>query len=326
MTDPQDRPAHAAPAQGTLPARRTASWRTVAKGIAIAVVVVFIAAFVVQNWDGVRAGLVRLRPVDVAAATVTALVGIVASMLSWRSLVTGAGSRLSLAAASRVFFLGQLGKYVPGSVWPVVAQMELSKRYDVPRSRAAFAALAQMLVGVVTAVLVAGVCLALSPVGVLGGYWWLYLLAPLMLALLAPPVLNRCITLASRLTGGRFVVGEPLTWQTVGAAAAWALLMWGAFGVHIWVMASRLAPEPSSLLLLATGGYALASVVGILIIILPAGAGAREAVIILVFAGVLSGDDALVVALVSRFLMLGADLVGAGAAILATRRRAPITD
>jgi hypothetical protein len=36
---------------------------------------------------------------------------------------------------ARILFLGQLGKYLPGSVWPVLAQMELGKTYRVPRHR-----------------------------------------------------------------------------------------------------------------------------------------------------------------------------------------------
>ena len=37
------------------------------------------------------------------------------------------GSPLPLAVARRVFLLAQLGKYLPGSVWPVLAQTELGR-------------------------------------------------------------------------------------------------------------------------------------------------------------------------------------------------------
>ncbi len=44
-------------------------------------------------------------------------------------LLNDLGSPLPPAGSLRVFFLGQLGKYVPGSVWPAVAQMELGRDY-----------------------------------------------------------------------------------------------------------------------------------------------------------------------------------------------------
>lgn len=300
--------------------RRRTPWARILRIAAITIVAACVALFVVTNWDDVLAGLRRLGPADVVVALVAALLGVLASMLSWRALVTGAGSPLSVAAAARVFFLGQLGKYVPGSVWPVVAQMELSRRYGVPRPRTAFAALTQMLVGIVTGVVLAAVLLALSPTGAFTEFWWLSIVGIVSMTALAPPVLNVAVRFAARLTGGRLSAVEPLGWRTVVSSAGWAILMWLAFGVHTWVMATRLAAPDADLWLLSTGGYALASVVGIVIVILPAGAGAREVILVLVFAGVLSSEDAIVLALVSRFIMLLADLVGAAVAVAVTRR------
>ena len=43
----------------------------------------------------------------------------------------------AVAVAGKVLFVGQLGKYLPGSIWPMVAQMELGRDYGVPRRRSA---------------------------------------------------------------------------------------------------------------------------------------------------------------------------------------------
>ena len=40
----------------------------------------------------------------------------------WLCLVRGAGVTVSTLDAGSTFFVTQLGKYVPGSVWPIVAQ------------------------------------------------------------------------------------------------------------------------------------------------------------------------------------------------------------
>jgi len=94
--------------------------------------------------------------------------------------------------------------------------------------------------------------------------------------------------------------------------------MWLAFGAHAWVLASRLGADG---LRDATtvGAFALAWVVGFLVVIAPAGAGPREAALVLALAPVMDTPDALVLALVSRVLMLVGD--GLVAAISAPRRR-----
>jgi hypothetical protein len=48
-------------------------------------------------------------------------------MLGWRILVPVGG-----LTAARIFFLGQLGKYLPGRVWGVVTHVDLGRRAGVP--------------------------------------------------------------------------------------------------------------------------------------------------------------------------------------------------
>lgn len=287
---------------------------------ALVVVVAFAAAFVAREWTGFVAGLRRLDALSVAGSVVAILLGLALAMLSWRAVLTGLGSRLPVLAAARVYFLGQLGKYVPGSVWPIVAQAELSKDYGVPRARAGLASLTQMLIGLVVGVCVAGVALATSSPAAFGDYWWLALVAVAGVVVLLPPVFNRLVALALRLT--RRAPAGAVTGRAIVASAAWCLGMWLAFGAHLWLLARAIGAPPEGLFLLATGGYALAWVVGFVIVFLPAGAGAREAALILALAPALPREDALVLAVVSRFLMLIGDGVSAGAAILAEKARA----
>ena len=86
-----------------------------------------------SQWTQVQAALAKLDGWDVAGATVSAIAGLGAMMLAWRALLADLGSRLPLPAEIRVMFVGQLGKYVPGAVWAVAAQVELARDYAVPR-------------------------------------------------------------------------------------------------------------------------------------------------------------------------------------------------
>jgi uncharacterized membrane protein YbhN (UPF0104 family) len=286
---------------------------------ALLLVVVFATVFVVQEWSGFVAGLRRLDAASVAGSVLAILVGLGSAMLSWRAVLTGLGSHLPALAAARVYFLGQLGKYVPGSVWPIVAQAELSKDYGVPRARAGLASLTQMLIGLVVGVCVAGVSLALASPEAFASYWWLVLVALAGVVVLVPPVFNRLVALALRVTH-RQPAGA-VAGRAILASALWCLGMWLAFGVHLWLLARSIGASGVGLLLLTTGGYALAWVVGFVIVFLPAGAGAREAALILALAPVLAREDALVLAIVSRFLMLAGDGICAGAAILGEKTR-----
>lgn len=264
--------------------------------------------------------LTRLDARIVVLSLALACAGLAAQMLSWRSLLAATGAPPPLRAAAQIYYHGQLGKYVPGSVWAVVAQAELGRTHRVSRARSAVVALAALAVLLVVGGAVAVVGLAAASPGSLSTYWWAVAVVPLGIVGLLPPVFNRLVALALRLVRRG---DDPVRVAGPGLArsAAWALLMWLLFGAHAAVLVTALAPgDPGRAAVLGTAAFALAWVVGLLVVVAPAGAGPREAALVLALAPVLSSADALLVALVSRVLMVVADAGAAGVAALLARR------
>ncbi|MGH8967254.1 MAG: hypothetical protein ACRDXB_18275, partial [Actinomycetes bacterium] len=69
--------------------------------------------------DGVGAleAVQKIGLTAVLGSFLAAAAGVGASGLAWRSLLSGLGAALDRRAAARVFFIGQIGKYIPGTVW-----------------------------------------------------------------------------------------------------------------------------------------------------------------------------------------------------------------
>jgi uncharacterized membrane protein YbhN (UPF0104 family) len=248
------------------------------------------------------------------------LVGLLASALVWRALLADMGTPLGARAALHVFFLGQLGKYVPGSVFAIAAQMELGRSHGAPRSRVGTAGLVFMGVLVAAGLLTAAVALPLTSPDALDSYAWVLLVLPLGLVALAPPVLTRLVGVLLRVLR-RDPLDRPLSARGVGAALGWALVMWAAYGLHLWLLVRPQETDPGpDLLLLSTGAYALAWTAGFLFVVAPAGAGVREVALIAALAPVLDRAGALAVAVLSRVLMTLGDLAwGAVGAALRPR-------
>lgn len=304
------------------------SWRSAARVAFGVLAVALLVLTVVREREALAAALQQLSFAALATSALLVVAGLVAQMLSWRALFTGASSEVpSLQASAQIYYLGQLGKYVPGSIWAVVAQSELGLGHRISRSRSAVVALGALAVLVVTGTGVAAAVLSITSPGSLLSYWWALPALPVGLFLLTPPVFNRLIRLALRVTHR----GEPT--ESIGGrplivSSAWALLMWALFGAHAWVLADALGADSSQAALICVGAFALAWVVGLLVVIAPAGAGAREAALVLALGSVLDRPAALVLALVSRIIMVVADAVVAGAVFpdLLLRRRTTRSD
>ncbi len=298
------------------------SSRRVLGSVFFAIAVALLIYSVLTRREELGEALTRLDRWAVLVSLVLAAAGLVAQMLSWRALLAGTGPVPSLRASSRIYFHGQLGKYVPGSVWAVVAQAELGRAHKISRARSGVVALGALAVLLVVGGAVAVVGLAAGQAGSLSTYWWAVAVVPIGAVGLAPPVFNRVVARLLRLLhrGDQTV---RVSGRGVGLSALWAAVMWLLFGLHAAVLVHSLHPgSPGQVLVLSTGAFALAWVVGFLVVIAPAGTGPREAALVLTLAPVLDGSDALLVALVSRVLMV---VVDAGAAGVAAALRRPVS-
>jgi hypothetical protein len=104
----------------------------------------------------------RIGLATVLGSFVAAAAGMGASGLAWRNLLRGLDIPLGLRAAVRVFFTGQIGKYIPGTVWAYVAQARLGQEHGVPASRTTAASVMFVVAHTATGAVVAGLVLRSS--------------------------------------------------------------------------------------------------------------------------------------------------------------------
>lgn len=301
---------------------RRASWRRpLISGL---LVVAMVAAFgwaLAGRWSEIVDRLGHQHPVVVLGALALALAGVFLSFLLWRGTLTTLGSTLAVRPGARLFFVTQLGKYLPGAVWPVVAQMRMGRDLGVPRQRMALAFLLTLGLTTLVGILV-GVAALPALLRAEGRLVLLGLLAvPLLGALLVPRVLNALLGLGLRVIR-RPGLDQSLTGRDVSRGVGSALLFWLVYGGHVWLLAVGLGADPLAALPVAIGGFAIAFSLGPLLVVLPAGAGVREAVLVILLASVLPTPAATAVALTSRgILMLTDGLLALGAAAAHGSRR-----
>jgi len=215
----------------------------------------FAVAAVATQWSEVSEQLRNLHLGVLLVSGALAVLGVFASMLCWRAVLADLGSPLDLRNASKVFFLGQLGKYVPGSVWAVLAQAELGRAHRVPRSRigAAYVVLIVLYVG--SAFLVGGLTLPFVLTGASRTYLWLLSLILPLLVVMYPPTQTALLNRALRVVR-RPPLEHALSMRGVLTGLAWGGVSWLLLGMHVWLLARDLGGSGARLLPLSIGGFA----------------------------------------------------------------------
>jgi glycosyltransferase 2 family protein len=297
----------------------------VARPVVTILVVAAVGYAIASEWTDVRRALTSLDWKSVALSLVACLAGSLASLMSWRTVLADEGYPLSPVAASRIFFVGQLGKYLPGSVFAVVLQMELGKRAGVPRGRAFTTSLAWVGLSLSTGLCVGMIAFPLLSSAHHRGLWLLVVILPFAVVASTPPVLTRLVNLILRVMR-KGPLPQPLSWRGVLTACAWLAVTWVLLGIHLWLLADALGAPGFSGVFRCIGGLSLAITAGVLFVVVPSGAGVREAIIVAALSPVMSSGEALGIAVVSRGLFIVSDVVTAGAAALSGLRQVRATE
>lgn len=260
------------------------------------------------RWDEIAETVAGVGPARFVGAVACALAGLALTGALWGRLLSALGTTVAPRHAASVFFVGQLGKYIPGSVWSFAAQAQLGRRHDVPVRTSLTASTLFLLLHTASGLLLGGTLAAAGAVSTrLGGGWWL--VVALGGAVSMTPAVVRL--LGDRLAGAgtRTAFGA----RDLAGASALMLGVWSCYGASLWLLVP--GGSGSGELVTATAVFALAHAAGVLLLVAPAGLGAREAVVVALLAPVVGVPAAAAAALLARVAHSLADFViAAGAA------------
>jgi uncharacterized membrane protein YbhN (UPF0104 family) len=283
-------------------------WLRPAAGILF---VAFAVAVVVGQWDEVRAATANARIIwsQIAFATAAVLVAYALLIETWRRTVAAWGERLEWSDAARIWFVSNLGRYVPGKVWQIGAMGVLAQEAGVSPVAATGSAVVVNIVSII-----AGFGVVVATGGrVLARYAGetVALTAILVAALLVLPLgVTLATRLYRRLTGRELNLGSlpprALVTALVGTSAAWLL-----YGVAFRWFAIGVGMDASGALASYTAAYTLSYLLGYLVLIAPGGIGVREGALVasLTQLGLASTGEATVVAVTSRLWLTALEVL-----------------
>ena len=316
---PEDAPDADAPeAEASRRPARAAKLMALAGLVLGGLAVGFVVRTLVHEWPRVSEDLKHADLRFLGLAAVCAALGMTSIGWAWRSVMRVLGVDAPLSRVIPWYYVGELGKYVPGGIWPVLGRGELARNGGVPRSRA-YASVAMSLgVLYLAAMFVAA---AFLPFGLSGGTgfspWMLALLAlPVGVVVLHHEVLGRLVDLVGRVSGRAIDLPIPV-WRDSLLLVARYVPTCLFIGTATWAVGRATTTDISyPRVMFAT---ILSWVVGFLAVPVPSGAGIREAV--LYATSGLTKSQSVFTAVTARIIFVLVDVLGAAICAPLVRRR-----
>ena len=279
----------------------------------------FISRYVWQQWDQIRHESLHPDVALIVMAQAGYALGMGAQPFGSWLIVRALGASSSKPAIWHAFFIGQVAKYLPGSVWSLPSRAYLYHQRGLPAARSVEAIFWEASLTVTGAVFLAALGLPLLAdfdyllllAVVLGGFVLvfagavIFFRSPLLRAYLQRlPAENRLLnglkTFELHLTPAQIVtitLFYVVDWLIIGLGFA---ALAAAFGADLtaarWIQAAGLF----------AGGWAI----GFLILVTPGGIGVRDGLLVIGLSTLLDDPLPLVIAVVARLCWIGAEVIG----------------
>lgn len=243
------------------------------------------------------------RPLPLTASMVLVLVVYLYLVGLWARLAQHLGAgHLAFSTAVRVFFIANLGKYIPGKVWQVAGLGYLAAREGLVPGRALFATGLNQAFALCAGVTLGSLYLAFGTTVPRGA--WVVALGSVVLIL--------------GLVGNRHVHGRILrflarrgrvdpAWTMTSPprfALGWFalhLVAWLGYGVAFCLLWVSFRPLPGGAqVLMAMSAFPAAYILGYVAFFAPAGVGVREGALVALTAPLLGSADATALAVIAR--------------------------
>jgi len=279
------------------------------------------------HWDGLTQIAIQLRVVPLVVASVLTVLTYGFLVWVWARSLGWWGQRLSYGTALRMWFVTNLARFIPGTVWQFASLTTEALAHSVSAVAATAAMLFQQLVLLGTGI---ALTLALAP-GLLGAQALPWpagtMLTVVSLAVAGVIILLPVVTPALERWTGR-VLRRDVSWPAPGRAemalyVAGLVVPWLVYGVAFWLFGIGTLGQAAPPLGLAIAAFTASYVAGIIFIVAPGGLGIREAALVAALAPHVGSAAGLFLAIGSRLWLTALEIVTAVVVLAVHQQQRP---
>lgn len=299
----------------------------VAQWVFAALVLFFAATSLATQWDKVGSRLTHIQFgwewISVASVIVLLIYALLIE--GWRRVLGAWDSHLPFSQASRIWFLSNLGKYVPGNIWSLTAMGVMARNRGLSAVAAAGSSVIMQTVSLATGagiVMVTGATLLGQPL-LVGASVLILVIVLLSAPRFLPPLTVWVGSLIGRDIAPPSVPPTSIWTAAVASTISW-LLYGFAFQLFVRGLLGSAPGEISSYIAVYTAAYIL----GFISPIAPAGLGVRELTLaaFMTQLGLANEADAALIAIAARLWLTVVELIPSGLYIAAGTGRKSLSN
>ncbi|HDY87026.1 MAG TPA: flippase-like domain-containing protein [bacterium] len=280
------------------------------KCIIISIIVFFLVRAVLTNWKNIQIYDWSFNPLLMTLSCLIYFAAYAFLPWIWSKLLYYMGYRLSFGDAWHIYYIGNLGRYIPGKIWALAGMAYMAEKAGIPSSSAGAAAIFAQVYSLLSSFVFFVIFLIFNSTYFNNSWiiWFVPVFLIMAVFFIFPRNLESILNVVlKRLDKSPVKIGISVL-QALKIITLY-FLSWILFGAAFWILISSIVGWGHVNMLFASGAWATAYAIGFLAFFVPGGLGVREGILSLFFMSVVPVSIGIIIAGVSRLIVTVIEIV-----------------
>ncbi len=288
--------------------------KKIATAIVVGISLVFLAWNIYLNLDQIHFSELHFRLEYILAALVLSLLIYLLNGYSWYLAVRLLGGKVYLGETLRVWFISNLSRLIPGSIWQYPGRVYLSGKQGVPKMVSSSALIVEAVLNLGVGVMVIFTLALLSPLPgrltIFGpSLMWLLLIAVLVMLLTRRQIFKGTVILLEKITKQKISFRElTIDYRFLVIIIAGFVGQFVLAGLMMFFLVNSLMTVSAASIPLIVAIYTFSWMIGYVVVLAPSGLGVQELSLVALLSFLIPLPLAGVVAIGFRIMLLSVEI------------------
>jgi uncharacterized membrane protein YbhN (UPF0104 family) len=287
--------------------------------ILILVILYFVYVQLSKNWQEAVNYSWQINIPILILSLVLHLITFVFFSYVWSFIIGAFGYRVKLRHAFKISYIANLGRYIPGKIWPVFGMAYLARQLKINEESSVTSWAIAMIFTLPSAFMAGAICVLFSPElfesgisGFAGTAFYLALLVIFIISLILIVWPGAVFSLVNKILKRlkRPTINFNINIKTALFIYSGYVICWFAFGLAFWLFVSAITSSNNLPIIPSVASFIIAYQIGYLAFFAPGGIGVRELVLTAILAPYI-GPVAAGIAVAARIWNIIAEIIAA---------------
>jgi glycosyltransferase 2 family protein len=271
------------------------------KVIVMLIIFTVMIYYLANNWSSLKEYDLTFNPIFLIISFILLGLSHILASIGWNLILKLLKSNIPQKSASGIYFISQLGRYIPGKVWYILGRVGMTRKHNVPKRIIILSGFLELILVMASASIIFLLALIFFPIipEIQNYLPHLTTLVILILIGIHPKSLNILLKILKKTE-----MKIKLSYTKILLTLLFFIVVWIIKGIAFYYLISSITILDISSLFWIISVFSISWVIGYLILITPGGIGAREGLIIYLLSPLFPIPLTIAISLLTRIWMI----------------------